>query len=53
MFSAQQVVGEIKSAQHIKTRARNADGCDGMVVHSKIVELSLASELHHPALRVQ
>ena len=33
MLPAQQVVGKIETAKHIKACARDANRCDGMVVH--------------------
>ena len=38
VLSAEQVVGEIKATENIKTGAGNTDGGDRMVVHGKIVE---------------
>ena len=34
MLAAQQVIRKIQTPEHIKTRARDADGGDGVVVHS-------------------
>src|SRR5580704_7504816 len=41
VLTTQQVVGQIKSAQHIETGSGNADDRDGMVVHARIVNLKL------------
>ena len=41
VLSTQQVVRKIETAQHIKTRTRNADGRDCVVVHARIVELTI------------
>ena len=40
VLSTQKVVGQIETAQHIKTGARNTDDRDGMVVHPTIVDLT-------------
>jgi hypothetical protein len=40
VLSTQEVVSQIETTQHIKTRARNADDRDGMVVHPTIVDLT-------------
>ncbi len=40
VLSAQQVIGKIETAQHIKTRSRNADGRGCVMVHAMIVELT-------------
>src|SRR5215470_12944083 len=36
MLSAQQVVGKVETPKNIEKSARDADGCDCMVVHSII-----------------
>jgi len=41
MLSAQQVIRQVETAQHIQTRARNADGCNRVVVHSTVVALTV------------
>jgi hypothetical protein len=41
VLSTQQVVGQIKSAQHIKKGTCDTDERDGMVVHARIVNLKL------------
>src|SRR5437899_2781423 len=46
VLSTQQVVRKIEAPQHIKTRPRNADGRDGMVVHVRIVELTALTTTH-------
>ena len=37
VLPTQQVVSEIEAANHIKESARNANGCEYVVVHSKII----------------
>jgi hypothetical protein len=37
MLSAQQIIGEVKTSQHIKASACNTDGRDRVVVHGEIV----------------
>ena len=41
MFSTQQIVGEIETTQDIKTRTRDADDRDRVMIHSTIVEGAL------------
>ena len=41
VLPAQQIVSEIKAPEHIETAAGDTDGCDRMVVHSVIVEVTL------------
>src|SRR5437660_11740234 len=44
VLSTQQVVRKIEAPQHIKTRARNADSRDCVVVHARIVELTVGDD---------
>lgn len=41
MLTTQQIIREVETPEQIKTCSRNADGCDGMVVHGRIVEVTL------------
>jgi hypothetical protein len=42
VLSTQQILRKAEAAQHIKTRAGDADGRDRMVVHAGIVELTVS-----------
>src|SRR5258708_17993334 len=53
VLSAQQVIRKIERTQHIKARTHNADGRDGMVVHSTIVEPTALLNASHQAVRMK
>jgi len=39
MFAAQQIIGEVKTPQHIQTSADDANRCESVMVHPVIIDV--------------